>query len=97
MVIACPVVAALAAGIVSFTLPPVYEAHAWLIVRPVEPIPSSVAGGSLLTADQILRTYAEWMTQRKVLDQVNDHLHLGLRYDDLKKKVKVTPQTNTHF
>jgi receptor protein-tyrosine kinase len=95
MLIACPIVAALAAGIVSFALPPVYEAHAWLIVRPVEPIPVDVAGASSLTTDQILRTYADWMTQRPILEKVNADLNLGLRYDDLKKKVKVAPQPNT--
>jgi receptor protein-tyrosine kinase len=95
MLIACPIVAALAAGIVSFALPPVYEAHAWLIVRPVEPIPVDVAGASSLTTDQILRTYADWMTQRPILEKVNSDLNLGLRYDDLKKKIKVAPQPNT--
>ena len=95
MIIACPIVAALAAGIVSFALPPVYEAHAWLIVRPVEPIPTDVAGASSLTTDQILRTYAEWMTQRPILEKVNADLNLGLTYEDMRKKVKVTPQPNT--
>ena len=95
MIIACPVVAAIAAGVVSFALPPVYEAHAWLIVRPVQPIPTGTNGGSPLTADQILRTYADWMTQRPILESVNGDLHLGLRTDDLKKKIKVTPEPNT--
>ena len=95
MIIICPIVAALAAGIVSFALPPVYEAHAWLIVRPVQPIPTDTSGGSPLTADQILRTYADWMTQRPILESVSGDLHLGLRADDLKNKIKVTAQPNT--
>ena len=95
MIIACPVIAAITAGIVSFLLPPVYEAHVSLYVRPVQPIATNdptLAGASI---DQILRTYADWMTQRPVLDAVDKQMDLGLSYEDLVKKVKVTPQANT--
>ena len=95
MVIACPVVAALAAGIVSFLLPPVYEAHVSLYVRPVQPIATTDPTLAGATIDQILRTYADWMTQRPVLDAVDRQMGLGLSYEDLAKKIKVTPQANT--
>ena len=95
MIIACPIVAALAAGIVSFLLPPVYEAHVSLYVRPVQPIATTDPTLAGATIDQILRTYADWMTQRPVLDAVDRQMGLGLSYEDLAKKIKVTPQANT--
>ena len=96
MIIACPIVAALAAGIVSFLLPPVYEAHVSVYVKPAQPItgidPTTGAG---VTSDTVLLTYANWMTQEPIVDQVNSQLKLGLRYDQLTSKITVTPITNT--
>jgi capsular polysaccharide biosynthesis protein len=91
MVIACPIVAALAAGIVSFVIPPVYEAHVSLYIKPAQPISSTDPTTAALTSDQVLRTYATWMTQRPVLDSVDSQLGLGLRYEDLLKNIKATP------
>jgi receptor protein-tyrosine kinase len=95
MVIACPIVAALAAGIVSFLLPPVYEAHVSLYIKPAQPISSTDPTTPALTTDQVLRTYANWMTQRPILDSVDTQLGLGLRYEDLLKKIKAAPLPNT--
>jgi capsular exopolysaccharide synthesis family protein len=95
MIIVCPVAAALAAGAVSLGLPPVYEAHVSLYVRAAQPIQGTDPTVAGLTTDAVLRTYANWMTQRPILDQVNSDLGLGMRPEDLAKKIKVTPQTNT--
>lgn len=95
MIVVCPVVAALAAGIVSFVLPPVYESHVLIYVKPAQPIGISDPTVGSLTSDQVLRTYANWMTERPILDQVDSQLALGLRYEDLLKKINVTPQPNT--
>jgi capsular exopolysaccharide synthesis family protein len=95
MVIACPLVAALAAGIVSFLLPPVYEAHVSLYVRPAQPLSSTDPTVSAITADQVLRTYAALMTQQPILEAVNSKLNLHMRPQDLQNKIKVTPSTNT--
>jgi capsular exopolysaccharide synthesis family protein len=95
MIVACPIVAAVAAGAVSFVLPPIYEAHVSLYVRPAQPIASTDPTVAALTSDQVLRTYANWMTQRPIVDKVNSQLGLGLRYEDLVKKINVAPQTNT--
>src|SRR5258708_40090902 len=62
MVIACPIVAALAAGIVSFVLPPVYEAHVSLYARPAQPLYSTAPTVAAITAPQALRTYPTLMT-----------------------------------
>src|SRR2546430_2689164 len=95
MIVICPVVAALAAGIVSLALPPVYEAHVSLYVRPAQPIQGTDPTVAGLTTDAVLRTYADWMTQRPILDSVNSQLNLNMRDEDLAKKIKVIPQTNT--
>ena len=54
MIVACPIIAALAAGIVSFLLPPVYEAHVFVYVKPAQPItgidPTTGAGVTSDTA-----------------------------------------------
>jgi capsular exopolysaccharide synthesis family protein len=95
MIIACPIVAALAAGIVSFLLPPVYEAHVSLYVRPAQPLSSTDPTIAAVTADQVLRTYAALMTQRPILEAVSSQLTLGMRPEDLAQKIKATPSTNT--
>src|SRR4030081_939888 len=95
MIVACPLVATLAAGIVSFLLPPVYEAHVSLYVRPAQPLSSTDPTVAAITADQVLRTYAALMTQRPILDAVNSKLNLHMRPEDLQNKIKVTPSTNT--
>ena len=95
MIVACPLVAALAAGIVSFLLPPVYEAHVSLLVRPAQPLSSTDPTVAALTSDQISRTYASLMTQRPLLEAVSKELGLSIRPEDLKKQIKVTPEPNT--
>lgn len=95
MIIACPIIAAIAAGIVSFLLPPVYEAHVSVYVRPALPIQSTDPNIQIPTTDAILQTYAKWMVEPPIVDQVDSQLGLGLTYDQLVKKIKVTPQTNT--
>jgi receptor protein-tyrosine kinase len=95
MIVACPIVAALAAGIVSFLLPPVYEAHVSLLVRPSQPLASTDPTAAALTADQISRTYASLMTQRPLLESVSKELGLNIRPEDLAKEITVTPETNT--
>ena len=96
MIVVCPIVAALGAGIVSYILPPVYEAHVSVYVRPAQPIGGiDPTTGAPVTSDTILQTYAKWMTQPPIVNQVNSELGLGLTYDELLKKIKVTPQPNT--
>lgn len=95
MILICPILAALAAGIVSFALPPVYEAQAVLLVRPTQPLGSSDPTVAALTSDQISGTYASLMTERPLLESVSADLGLRIRPQDLAKKIKVTPEPNT--
>ena len=95
MIVICPIVAALAAGIVSLALPPVYEAQVVLLVRPAQPLASSDPTVAALTSDQISRTYASLMTERPLLESVSADLGLKIKPVDLAKKIKVTPEPNT--
>jgi tyrosine-protein kinase len=95
MIVACPIVAAVAAASVSLALAPIYETHVSLYVRPAQPIQGSDPTVPGLTTDAILRTYANWMTQRPILDSVSSDLGLRMRPEDLANKIKVTPQANT--
>src|SRR5207245_9181337 len=69
LIILCPLIAALAAGLISLQLPKVYEAQVSLLVRPAQPL-AVVPGSAPLTADQVLRTYAALMTERPILERV---------------------------
>jgi capsular exopolysaccharide synthesis family protein len=95
MIVICPILAALAAGIVSQLLPPVYEAHVSLYVRLAQPLTSTDPTAAALTSDQILRTYASLVTERPLLESVISELGLKVGYEDLAKEIKVTPVANT--
>lgn len=95
MIIVCPIVAALAAGIVSFLLPPVYEAHVSVYVKPAQPIGLSDPNSGAVTSEVILQTYSKWITQPSIVNPVSSQLGLGLTYEQLLAKIKVTPQANT--
>jgi capsular exopolysaccharide synthesis family protein len=95
MIIICPIVAALAGGIVSLALPPIYEAQVVVLVRPAQPLASTDPTVAALTSDQISRTYASLMTQRPLLESVSKEVGLNIRPEDLAKEITVTPEANT--
>src|SRR5438552_3698399 len=94
MVVACPILAAFAAGIVSFVLPPVYEAKLDLAVRPAQLLPSTDPNAAAVSATTILATYAVFMTEPPLLNKVIADLGLNTTSDELAKEIKVTPDTN---
>lgn len=95
MIVALPIIAAAAAGIVSFLLPPVYEAQIYVVVRPAQLLPTTDATTAALTSDQILHSYALLMTQQPVLESVVTDLGLRITPDDLQKKISVTVEPTT--
>ena len=94
LIVLCPIVAALAAGLISLQLPKIYEAKASLLVRPAQPL-SVDPGVAALTTDQILRTYARLMTERPLLEQVISDQGLKTDPATLFKQITVTPAPNT--
>jgi capsular exopolysaccharide synthesis family protein len=95
LLVLCPLMAVLGAGVVTVFVPPVYEAQVAVLVKPAQPLTTTDPGVSLLTTDQISGTYAQLMTERPILKQVVTDLHLRVNTDDLARQIKVTPQANT--
>jgi tyrosine-protein kinase len=94
LIILCPLIGALAAGLLSLQLAKVYEAQVSLLVRPAQPL-SIDPGVQALTADQILRTYARWMTEPPVLEKVISDQNLQTDPTTLSHQITVTPEPNT--
>jgi succinoglycan biosynthesis transport protein ExoP len=93
MIVACPILAAVTAGIVSFVLPPVYEAKVDLAVRPAQLLPSTDQNAAAVSSSTILATYALFMTEPPLLNKVIADLGLKTTSDELVKEVKVIPDT----
>src|SRR2546428_13473714 len=94
LIILCPLVAALAAGLISLQLPKVYEAQVSLLVRPAQPL-SVVPGSAPVTVDQILRTYARLMTERPILEKVISDEALPTDPIKLSRQIRVSPEPTT--
>jgi polysaccharide biosynthesis transport protein len=94
LIILCPIVATVAAGLITLQLPKVYEAKVALLVRPAQPLSGDLTVQAL-TADQILRTYASWMVERPILERVISDLSLQTDPASLSKQITVTPEPNT--
>ena len=94
LIILCPLVAALAAGLISLQLPKIYEANVLLYVRTAQLIPQT-PGVAPVTSDQVLRTYAQLMTVRPLLQQVISNESLPTDPVSLAKQITVTPNPNT--
>src|SRR5437588_2715416 len=94
LIILCPLVAALAAGLISLQLPKIYEANVLLYVRTAQLIPQT-PGVAPVTSDQVLRTYAQLMTVRPLLQQVISDESLPTDPGALAKQITVTPNPNT--
>src|SRR5260370_20659426 len=94
LIILCPVVAGLSAGLISLELPKVYEAKVALLVRPAQPL-SGDPSVAALTADQILRTYARWMTEPPILQKVIADENLQTDSATLYRHITVTPEPIT--
>ena len=95
MIVICPIVAALVAGIASLALPPVYEAQVVLLVRPAQPLASTDPTVAALTSAQISQTYASLMTERPLLESVSADLGLKIQPEVLAQKITITPEPNT--
>jgi capsular exopolysaccharide synthesis family protein len=94
LIILCPFVATVAAGLITLQLPKVYEAKVALLVRPAQPLSGDLTVQAL-TADQILRTYARWMVERPILERVISDLSLQTDPATLANQITVTPEPNT--
>src|SRR5256885_7571591 len=94
LIILCPLVAALAAGLISLRLPNIYEAKAVLWVRQAQNIPQTT-GVAPVTSDQVLRTYAQLMTVHPILAKVISDERLSTDPVALSRQIKVAPNPST--
>jgi capsular exopolysaccharide synthesis family protein len=95
IVVAAPLLAALAAVAVTAVLPRVYEAQVGVLVRPAQPIGSLDPNTTAISADQVASTYSVLMTQRSLLSQVRSDLGLRTTVDQLSSMVSVAPDGDT--
>jgi len=95
MLILVPVLALVAAVVVTHEMPPTYESQVTLLVRPAQPISSLDPTSSFVTADQVAHTYAQLMIQRPLLQKVVTDLNLRMTPEALGRDVRVTPQSGT--
>ncbi len=94
LIILCPMVAALAAGLISLQLPKIYEAKVLLWVRQAQNIPQT-PGVAPVTSDQVLRTYAQIMTVHPLLEKVISDEGLSTNPLALSRQISVTPNPST--
>src|SRR5438093_13624858 len=91
LIILCPLVAALAAGLVSVQLPKIDESQVSLLVRPSP----TLTGQATETTETILRTDARLVTMRPVLERVISDQRLSIDPISLSRQITVTPEPNT--
>lgn len=101
IVIAVPIIAALASGVISFfVIKPVYQASATLIVGQKAKESDQNAGqmldnNVLLANQQLAKTYATIAKSRTVEQNVIKDLNLPLTVEELDKLVSITPVKST--
>src|SRR5918911_5157925 len=96
LLLAGPVLGALAGYIVLHQIPPVYAARLMLMVNPGTSVagnsPDDLRGGELLA-----QTYAETIRTRPILEAAAQRAGVQASYQDLQRRVSVQPITNTQL
>ncbi len=77
--------------------PPIYEANATVLVNLASSPASGMTYNDIMTADRLMKTYAEWFTKRPVLEQVIHKLRLSDTVDDLADRVSIQPVRDTQM
>jgi non-specific protein-tyrosine kinase len=88
------IVAAGTAAVLSYQQTPIYQASTTVLIRPAQ---TANRSGSLLTLDQVAKTYAQLMTKRPLLQRVIDELELPLSLEQLQASITVKPQPDTEL
>ena len=96
LLLAGPVLGALAGYIVLHQIPPVYAGRLMLVVNPGTSVagnsPDDLRGGELLA-----QTYAETIRTRPILEAAAQRAGVQASYQDLQRRVSVQPITNTQL
>src|SRR5205814_597438 len=93
IIIVCPLVGALAAGLISLQLPNVYEAQVLLYVQ--TPQVFTPTPGTVYTSSELLKSYAVIITSREQLQKVISDENLGTDPKSLRKRITATQEPGT--
>lgn len=94
------ILAMVTSGIISFfVLSPVYEANTTLIVNTEQNKETNniITGDQLNVTQKLTLTYGQIISSRIVLDSVIKKLDLNMDYEELEKKITVSPVKDTQI
>lgn len=99
IIVLITILAMITSGIISFfVLSPVYEANTTLIVNTEQNKDTDVLTGDQLSVTQRLTlTYGEIIKSRSVIDEVINKLNLDKDYEEVVKKITVSPVKDTQI
>jgi non-specific protein-tyrosine kinase len=93
LIILCPFVAALAAGLISLQLPKIYEAQVLLYVQ--TPQVFTPTPGTVYTSGELLKSYAVIITSRDQLQKVISDESLGTDPKSLRNRITAAQEPGT--
>ena len=96
VLLACPLLAAGAAYLVSSFLTPIYQANLMLLINQSR-TPGVTNYDDILAAQQRTQTYSRLVTTRPVLEETIHRLNLTMTPDQLAKKLDVSPVRDTQL
>src|SRR3989339_2256570 len=74
--------------VIVFLIPPTYKASLTLMVNQASTT-ETINLNDIMTSERLAKTYAEIITKRTVLSEVDNELNLNLDYEDFLEKVNV--------
>ena len=80
-----------------FIQTPMYKSYTTVILGGSENSTTSITQSDVTLAKNLVNTYAQIVTSRRVLNQVINELHLDMSYESLKGKINVTALNNTEI
>ena len=80
-----------------FIQKPMYRSYTTVILGSNENNTSSITQNDIALNKNLVNTYAQIVTSRRVLNQVIDELNLNMSYESLKGKINVTALNNTEI
>lgn len=90
------IVAGATFAVTEFALPPIYESTTKIYILNKQDN-GSVTYSDVQIGTQLTKDYAELVKSRSVLDAVIQDMNLGMKYNQLLKKVKITTPTDTRI
>jgi capsular polysaccharide biosynthesis protein len=96
LIIGCTILVFVAVLIITYFLPPVYEATALMLVKPVQ-MDSSNVYSDLMAGERLALTYSQMLKGSPVLEEVISELDLKETPDELSKKISTKSVQGTQL